>query len=82
MLPIVGFHTSRSIFKILVETAIKRETTTYGELVAESEIRRPDDKGIAGLVATTAGCRLKAVMEQANSFELDAELEALLRVRL
>ena len=30
---------AEAFFKILVETAIKRETITYGELVAESEIR-------------------------------------------
>ena len=80
--PSSDFTPAEAFFKILVETAIKRETTTYAELVAESEIRRPDDKGIAGLMATTAGCQLKAVMEQANSFDLDAELEALLRIRL
>ncbi|HCA36167.1 MAG TPA: hypothetical protein DEP13_05925 [Gammaproteobacteria bacterium] len=42
--PSPDFTPAEAFFKILVETAIKRETITYGELVAESEIRRQGNR--------------------------------------
>ena len=42
--PSSDFTPAEAFFKILVETAIKRETITYGELVAESKVVKPITK--------------------------------------
>tara|TARA_A100000164_G_C21860713_1_gene749916 strand:- start:347 stop:583 length:237 start_codon:yes stop_codon:yes gene_type:complete len=42
--PSSDFTPAEAFFKILVETAIKRETITYGELFAVSEIRRQGNR--------------------------------------
>ena len=61
---------AKAYFKILVETAIKRETITYGDLVAESKRRYADDKEIAGGIATTAGRRLEVLRDHTSLFDL------------
>lgn len=45
---------AKAYFTILVETAIKKTTISYGDLVSLSKERYSDDKEIAGGIATTA----------------------------
>lgn len=46
---------AKAYFTILVETAIKKTTISYGDLVSLSKERYSDDKEIAGGIATKAG---------------------------
>ena len=61
---------AKAYFKILVETAIKRETITYGDLVTESKRRYPDDKEIAGDLARHAGRRLEVLRDHTSLYDL------------
>ena len=61
---------AKAYFTILVETAIKKTTISYGDLVSLSKERYSDDKEIAGGIATKAGRRLEVLRDHTDLFEL------------
>ena len=61
---------AKAYLTILVETAIKKTTISYGDLVSLSKERYSDDKEIAGGTATTAGRRLEVLRIHTDLFEL------------
>jgi hypothetical protein len=61
---------AKAYFTILVETAIKKTTISYGDLVSLSKERYSDDKEIAGGIATTAGRRLEVLRDHTDLFGL------------
>ena len=61
---------AKAYFTILVETAIKKTTITYGDLVSLSKERYSDDKEIAGGIATKAGRRLEVLRDHTDLFDL------------
>lgn len=61
---------AKAYFIILVETAIKRTTISYGDLVAISKQRYSDDAEIAGGIATKAGRRLEVLRKHTDLFDL------------
>lgn len=61
---------AKAYFTILVETAIKKTTITYGDLVSLSKERYSDDKEIADGIATKAGRRLEVLRDHTDLFDL------------
>ena len=61
---------AKAYFTILVETAIKKTTISYGDLVSLSKERYSDDNEIAGGIATTAGRRLEVLRDHTDLFDL------------
>ena len=61
---------AKAYFTILVETAIKKTTTSNGDLVSLSKERYSDDKEIAGGIATTAGRRREVLRDHTDLFDL------------
>ena len=61
---------AKAYFTILVETAIKKTTISYGDLVSLSKDRYSDNKEISGGIATTAGRRLEVLRDHTDMFGL------------
>ena len=61
---------AKAYFTILVETAIKRTTISYGDLVAISKERFPSDGEITSGVPAKAGRRLEVLRKHTDLFDL------------